>query len=417
MSQNSRTQAEEVPASTIYLAIYFICFLMLWATSLPPTFVTLALKISSISPNEQTKVLGIVLALGAFVAMISGPIIGRLSDSTTLSLGRRRPWILGGGLLAPLGAIWCGSAETVLNLLLAYAVLQLGVNAVTAGLSAVIVDRIPVKQRHIASALLAVSIPCGMVLGAASVKLTAGNFILMFAVPAFMMTFFALAFCCVHSETELLPGTQSIGNTERTGLIRYFSSIPAGFKKILAARFLMGGALSVLTTYQSYFLISKLGYNADQVPLLVTYISAAFAASCVLAGVYMSISKRVKGQQEKYSIAASFLATLAFLALGFVGSFNTMIILVVVSGFAWGMYSAVENYLVSLLLKADSGVAMDFGVYRAFAILPQIFIPLSGALAMGLPGADLAAFFVVAACLAFGSALIMRKINFSHRQI
>jgi MFS family permease len=414
MSLNSHAETEEVKVNTTYLVVYFVSFLMLWAASLPPTFVTLALKVSSISPDEQTNILGIVLALGAFVAMISGPIIGKLSDSTTLSLGRRRPWILGGALLAPFAAIWCGSAESVLSLLLAYSVLQLGLNAVTAGLSAVIVDRIPAKQRHIASALLAVSIPCGMVLGAGLVELTAGNFVLMFAAPAFLMMIFALLFCCVHSEARMLPGAQPSGSNDRPRYIGYFSTVSAGFKKILAARFLMGGALSVLTTYQSLFLISKLGYHADQVPLLVTYISAAFAVSCVLAGVYSTISKRVSGRQEKFSIAASFLACIAFVGLGFVGSFKAMIALVIVSGFAWGIYSAVENYLVALLVKSDSSAATDFGVYRAFAILPQIFIPISGALALALPGANLSALFVVAGSLALGSALIMRKISFSH---
>ncbi|HHH9283205.1 TPA: MFS transporter [Pseudomonas aeruginosa] len=414
MSQNSDAHAEEVAASTIYLAIYFISFLMLWAAALPPTFVTLALKISSISPDEQANVLGLVLAIGAFVAMVCGPVIGKLSDATTLSLGRRRPWILGGALLAPCAAVWCGSAESVLSLLLAYSVLQLGLNSVTAGLSAVIIDRIPVKQRHVASALLAVSIPCGMVLGAGLVELTAGNFILMFAVPSFLMMIFAILFCCVHSEARLLPGAQSRNSSKQLQLTGYFSTVSAGFKQILVARFLMGGALSVLTTYQSLFLISKLGYHADQVPFLVTYISAAFAVSCVMAGVYATVSKRVGGQQEKYSIAASFLACVAFVGLGFAGSFAAMLVLVVVSGFAWGMYSAVENYLVALLVKSDSHAATDFGVYRSFAILPQIFIPISGALALAVPGADLAALFVLAGGLALGSALIMRKISFSH---
>ena len=47
-------------------------------------------------PTHKEGVLSLVLRAGAIVSTICNPVFGAFSDRTTLRVGRRLPWVLGG---------------------------------------------------------------------------------------------------------------------------------------------------------------------------------------------------------------------------------------------------------------------------------------------------------------------------------
>lgn len=88
-----------------------------------PIVVTLALRVAQIVPEAgRGAALGQVFSVGALLALIGNPLIGALSDRTTSRYGRRRPWLVGGMLVAVVGLTVVGLGQSVPTLVIGWAI-------------------------------------------------------------------------------------------------------------------------------------------------------------------------------------------------------------------------------------------------------------------------------------------------------
>jgi hypothetical protein len=126
-------------------------------------------QVQSIDPAHKTTSLGIVTAVGALVAVLVGPLAGALSDATASRFGRRRPWIAGGALLGCAGMALLSGQHSLVGVTLGWCVAQAGLNAMQAGLSAAVPDRVPVRQRGLVSGWTGLTQSLGVVIGVALV--------------------------------------------------------------------------------------------------------------------------------------------------------------------------------------------------------------------------------------------------------
>ena len=70
----------------------------------------LPVQTSQLAPHNTNTVFTLVAAVGAFAGLLAAPLIGALSDRTSLRHGRRRPWIALG-----IGAAVVGMAHDMRN--------------------------------------------------------------------------------------------------------------------------------------------------------------------------------------------------------------------------------------------------------------------------------------------------------------
>ncbi|GCE19234.1 MFS transporter [Dictyobacter kobayashii] len=106
---------------------------------------------------HQGEALAYILVPGAFVALITNPLWGMVSDHTRGRLarwGRRRPYILAGTLLNIGGLIWMALAPDIPSLALAYILVQFSSNMAQAPFHALLPDIVPSNQRGLASGIM-----------------------------------------------------------------------------------------------------------------------------------------------------------------------------------------------------------------------------------------------------------------------
>ena len=127
---------------------------------------------------------GLIWLAGPFTGMVVQPLIGTLSDKTVSPLGRRRPYLLGGALLASI-ALWIFpnsgnivqniqnmtgiSLPAVAGLLLAAImiwVIDACVNIAQGPYRALVPDIVPQEQHSLANSYISLAIGLGSVIAA-----------------------------------------------------------------------------------------------------------------------------------------------------------------------------------------------------------------------------------------------------------
>src|SRR5207245_10671214 len=87
-------------------------------------------------------------------------------DRVASRLGRRRPWFIAGSPLSAVTLAVLALSASFVALVVWWAIFHIAANAILAGLSAVVPDQVPVRQRATVAAFVSLSLPLGAVIGA-----------------------------------------------------------------------------------------------------------------------------------------------------------------------------------------------------------------------------------------------------------
>jgi MFS family permease len=116
-----------------------------------PTQILLFVPSSQLGSAEQATVLSWLVVAGSIVSLLIPPFIGVLSDRTRGKLGRRRPYLLAGGLLLVASTPLLVIASTIVEFLAGLALLQVGINIINSAYQSLVPDLVPKEQRGMAS--------------------------------------------------------------------------------------------------------------------------------------------------------------------------------------------------------------------------------------------------------------------------
>ncbi|WP_426516653.1 MFS transporter [Diaminobutyricibacter sp. McL0618] len=338
--------------------------------------VLLPLQVESIAGQAgKAGALAVILTVSSFAAMLAQPIAGVVSDRTRSRFGRRAPWMVGGTLIGGFALIGMGAANTLVQLAIAWIIVQVVYNFAQGPLSAILPDRVP----HIARGAFAAFAGLGSMLGALGGQIVGAQFAK--TIPAGYLVIGGIALVLTVLFVVLNPDKSNKSEPKppfdfRTFLRTFWVSPrkhPDFFWGFLGRLLLFGGYFMV-TGYQLFILQDYIGLKdkaVTVVPILGLVSLVGIIISTLIAG---PLSDRL-GRRRIVAVVAGVILALSLAFPLVLPTVTGMLLFSFVSGLGFGAYMGVDAALMSEVLPSKEDFAKDLGVLNIAATLPQVLAP------------------------------------------
>jgi MFS family permease len=364
-------------------------------------------QVQAIDPTHKTTALGIVTAVGALVAVLVGPLAGALSDATASRFGRRRPWIAGGALLGCAGLALLSGQHGLAGLTLGWCVAQAGLNAMQAGLSAAVPDRVPVRQRGLVSGWVGLTQSLGVVIGVALVAEIITGQISGYLAVGLLVVLTALPMALRHPDPRVpedrLPRF-SLSST--LAVFRFPFRQHPDFAWAWGTRFLvqLGNALGTL--YLLYFLRDRVRYADPDNGLLILIL--VYTAATLLTVVVGGVLSDRSGRRKPAVIFSGYAMAAAALLLAVWETWTGALVCAGLLGLGYGVYLSVDQALITQVLPAAEDRAKDLGIINIASSAPQVLGPALAAPIVTYLGGYPSLYVSVAVVTILGSFFVTR---------
>ncbi len=358
---------------------------------------------------------GLIWLAGPFTGMVVQPLVGALSDKTVSPLGRRRPYLLGGALLASL-ALWifpnsANIAEflhkvTGMNLppltalviaAIMIWVIDACVNVAQGPYRALVPDVVPEEQHSLANSYISLAIGLGSVVAAGTAPFLKWAFNYQMSIPAqFVMA--ALAFTlgmiwtCLtikeHNSRKKKKKAEAVEDTFFNSLKNFFALSPEVSKICTMQFFTWIGTMCMMIFFTQYavhtiYYVPDLTTAAEstkelyaQATLNGTNFSsicfAIFNLICFLVAIPIGILS-AKYSNKKVHIISLFTMILAYLGMFFFKSPKAVAACMGLAGIGWASICALPFAMLSQFIKKGTEGSV-MGIFNIFIAGPQVFV-------------------------------------------
>ncbi|MEJ3655895.1 MFS transporter [Actinomycetes bacterium KLBMP 9759] len=369
----------EQQVSTGWIARFLLAWVGIFVGLSGPIQLLLPLQAEQLAPGDKEATLGLVLGVGAFFSLVANPLFGVVSDRTRSRFGRRAPWIVIGAVGGAVALCVLAAAPTVLVMIIGWCGVQTMLNASYAGLSAVIPDEVPARQRGTAAGYLGLALILGIAIGTgigtAAGEIGAHGVALGYVACAVVVLLAVVPH--LVSGRERAPLAAATAKWDLRSFVAGFWVNPLAhpdFGWAWLTRFLinMGNAIALL--YLFFYLKDVLGLPQPNVALLtVTLVYlVALLASVVLAGVW---SDRAGRRRVFVCGGGLVMAAAGFLIAGWT-SWVAVLVAGAVLGIGFGAYSSVDLALLTQVLPSSGERAGHLGLLNIASSLPQVLAPV-----------------------------------------
>lgn len=414
-SASDISEALQAPTKNVgagFSSLFLLANVVVWLAKFPFTQIILPIQILAFDPNNKLTDLAIITGVGAFFGLIANPIAGALSDRTTGRWGRRRPWLVVGGLLSVVALIILAYAPGIVGLLIEWIVYQIVVNAVLAALLATIPDQVPQRQRGTISSFTGLSYPLGLILGTLIVtKFLHTSIHPSYYVLAAIFIVIILAFAVILPDKELAKGAMPSVNWGK-----FFASFWISprrypdFAWVWITRFLLILSSVVVTTYLLYYLQDTLHLSSSAAATRATTFNTIYGITLIVFAILSGIFSDRMQRRKVFVMVSGIIVAISMLILAFVSSFGGVIAAAVIFGLGYGVYISVDIALVTEVLPSHGDRGKDMGVFNIANTLPQVFLPIIAVVTVGAFH-NYTALFLIVAVAAILSGLLIQPIK------
>lgn len=391
MSASSRTRhVDTVPrrAGGRWFVLFTLAWLAIWTAQLTPLQLLIPLQLNT--PDDADGWIsgvvssGLVLAVGGLAGVIAGPLAGGMSDRSRGAFGRRRPWVLGGTVLAAASLVAIAGASGPWGVGAAWVGVSVGVAVASAALTALIADQLS-DQRGAASAVVASSQAVGIVVGVGVIVLLSLGVVTGYLVLAGFLLVGGMAAAFLLPDPPA-PRASAAARTRRSLGERLAAFSDRDFAWLLGGRLVVNIGNALGTGLLLFFLLYGLHRDAagaeDDLLLLIVVYTVFVVAASIFAG---AISDR-SGHHVALTVAAAIVQGVAALLIAALPGFETTLAAAALLGIGYGAYMSVGLALATDLLPFPDDSARDLGIVNVSAALGQLLGPVLGAGLVALVG-------------------------------
>jgi MFS family permease len=344
--------------------------------------------------------------------MISNPVAGALSDRTTSRFGRRHPWTVCGALAGAAALVLLAGQSTIAGVIIAWCLVQAGLNAMQASVTAGVPDHVPVAQRGLVSGWIGLPQTVGVVLAVVLVSVVVtGN--AGYVLTAAVVVACVLPFALTTPDPPLPRGARP--PFAWRAFARSFWLSPRRYPDFAWAwltRFAinLGNAMALL--YLLYFLRDKIHYSQlfpgqkaeNGLLVLILIYTVAVVLTAVTGGM---VSDRTGRRKLPVTVSGLVMAVPAVM-LALWPSWPVAIASAAIMGLGFGVYLSVDQALVTQVLPSAAARAKDLGIINIANSGPQVVAPAIAAPLVSQLGGYPTLFLSVAVITVLGSAFVWK---------
>ncbi|QGN31708.1 MFS transporter [Microlunatus sp. Gsoil 973] len=379
-----RPAAGQLTVDHRWMGLFALSWFGVWIAQLTPIQLLLPAQVTDVlglDPHAWVRnvvAFGVVSGIAGVCAAVAYPLTGALSDRTTSRLGRRRPWIIAGTVWFAVSLALLGRQVTIVGVGICWALSLIGFCMLTAALTAVISDQVPVGQRATVSGWMAAPQPIAVLVGVAVIVAIG------LSRPAGYLLVAAVLLVCAVGFLARMPDEVLPGRPQLTfgAFVRGFWISPRrhpDFGWTLASRISVNIGNALTTTLLLYFLEFGLGMPSGQAESLLVVVIAIYSVASVIASLLVGRLSDRAGRRKRYVIITALLQSAAGLILIIAPDVPTVIIAAILCGLGYGAFLAVDQALATQVLPAEESRGRDLGIMNVAYAIPQALAPLAGA--------------------------------------
>ena len=401
---------DRVRVSPVWMVWFTLAWLAIWTVQLTPIQLLLPLQLDTQSGHWIDGVVwsGLVLSAGGLAGVIIAPVAGRFSDRTRLRIGRRRPWAIGGSLLAAIGLLLTGSADGPVLVGAAWVVTSVGVSVISAALTALIADQLD-EQRGAASAAASSAQAVGIVVGVGAIVLLGLGTGASYAVLAgFILVIGTVTAVLLPDPPPPHAALLSLHARRDLTRARISSLVDPSFTRLLISRFIVNVGNALGTSLLLFFLLYGIMIPAADAEGRLLELIVIYTIFVVLASVIVGMVSDRKGNRRLWTVLSALVQASSGVIILISPNFTTTTAVAAgVMGAGYGAYMAVSLALATDLLLDPDDHARDLSLVNSAANLGQLVGPLLGAGLVALVGGFWLLFATAAAASAIGAGLTL----------
>jgi MFS family permease len=378
-----------------------------------PLALLLTIKLAMLDPANVTRNFSLVALFSAPSTIIGQYLAGYISDRTSWSFGRRRPWILIGAISGSILLYGVGTAKTFGMLVLFWSLASFMLNFVSCALNALIPDQVPENKRGTASGLIGVVSPLGIMIGInIMLMLNSWSIENKFMLLGIICIVCAIISCVLIKESKVeykneRGSTNGLTFGEKMSRIYPSPKKHPAFTYGVLTRFFMAIAYAS-ASYTSVYFIEHFHVAPEDLTGIVSLSTnitiPLLAVSSILGGI---LSDKI-GRQKPFVFLSALVTAVGIVGYSFAPSISFSYICGAIVSLGFGMFLAVDIALMARILPHPEDAAKDMGIVN---VANSIGTPIANAIASPLVAAGgYPLFFGVLSVFAVLAGVVVKPI-------